>query len=60
MSFIQFFFQDLYDKLGSNSNLCALKGSFVIEDTNDTILNDLKKLGAETKIYKLFKKLANI
>ena len=55
MSFIQFFFQDLYDKLGSKSKLCALKGSFVIEDTNDTILNGLKELGAESKIYELFK-----
>lgn len=55
MSFIQFFFQDLYDNLSSKSNLCALKGSFVIEDTNDTILNGLKELGAESKIYELFK-----
>ena len=49
---IQYFFQNLYDDL-SLLNLCALKGSFVIEDEYNpyyNLINILKKIGNDSTL----------
>ena len=50
-SFIHYFFQDIYNKLGGDNGVCALKGSFVIEeDSTHILLTNLKKLGTESTL----------
>ena len=50
-SFIHYFFQDIYNKLGGDNGVCALKGSFVIEeDPTHILLTNLKKLGTESTL----------
>jgi hypothetical protein len=45
-SFLHYFFQDLYTKLGKNNGVCALKGSFVIDESgsSETLVDELIKL----------------
>lgn len=49
-SFIHYFFQDIYNKLGGDNGVCALKGSFVIEDPTNILLTHLKELGTESTL----------
>ena len=51
-SFIHYFFQDLYTKLGGDDGVCALKGSFVIHDpdSSNTLVDELIELGTKSPL----------
>ena len=52
-SFIHYFFQDLYTKLGEDDDgVCALKGSFVIDESgsSETLVDELIKLGTRSPL----------
>jgi len=51
-SFIHYFFQDLYTKLGEDDGVCALKGSFVIDESgsSEILVDELIKLGTKSPL----------
>lgn len=55
---VQGFFQQLYDDISEKTNLCALKGSFVIDNIIDDIDN-VTRVNLINKLHKISSKLSS-